>query len=119
LLRVVPDVSSREIQSLNDFERGLGLRFAEEMRESAADYLTLVADRFEEAGRVIQTAVRYGPAADAILDFAERHAVDLVTMSTHGRTGLRRWVYGSVTQKVLDQWPGSMLVSRAGCEELA
>lgn len=118
LLRVVPEITSKEIQALNDFERGLGLRFADETREAAGDYLALVADRFEAPDLKVHTAVRFGPAADAILDHAERHEIDLVAMTTHGHTGLRRWIYGSVMQKVLDQWPGSMLVSRAGTEEL-
>ena len=118
LLRVVPEISGKDIAALNDCERGLGLRLVDETNENAADYLTLVADRFGEDDIPIHKAVRFGPAAEAILDFAERHQVDLVAMTTHGRTGLRRWVYGSVTHKVLDQWPGCMLVARSAHEDL-
>jgi len=40
-------------------------------------------------------------AADAILDYTEHNGVDLIAMSTHGRSGLGRWLLGSVTDKVI------------------
>ncbi|HKZ04779.1 MAG TPA: universal stress protein [Methylomirabilota bacterium] len=62
----------------------------------------------EMAGRVrargiprVQTTVRNGAAARAIVEAAERDAVDLIVMSTHGRTGLRRVVLGGVATAVL------------------
>jgi len=42
-----------------------------------------------------------GEPADIILKTAEELNVDAIVMSTHGRSGLSRWVFGSVTQKVL------------------
>jgi nucleotide-binding universal stress UspA family protein len=39
--------------------------------------------------------------AEAIIDYATQNNIDLIAMSSHGRTGLKRWVYGSVTEKVL------------------
>lgn len=113
LLRVVPEMSGAAVEALNDCERGLGRRFADETLEEAAAYLTQVADRCRADDWEPHTAVRSGPAADTILEYAERNAVDLVAMTTHGRTGLRRWIYGSVTHKVLDQLPVSMLVARS------
>ncbi len=113
LLRVVPDYASADIKALDDCERGMGLRYVDEVVAEAADYLTLVADRFGDASLDLRTAVRSGPAAETILEYAERHDVDLVAMTTHGRTGLRRWIYGSVTHKVLDGMPVSMLVARS------
>ena len=41
-----------------------------------------------------------GSPADDIVEFAEMNDIDLIAMSTHGRTGIRRWVYGSVAYKV-------------------
>ncbi len=40
-------------------------------------------------------------AARAITDFAERHGYDLIVISTHGRTGVGRFLLGSVTEKVV------------------
>lgn len=118
LLRVVPEIAGHEIETLDKFERGFGRRLVEETHEAAADYLSRVADRFREADLELHTAVRSGPAGDTILEYAERHAVDLVAMTTHGRTGLRRWIYGSVTHKVLSQLPCSMLVARSAVDDL-
>ena len=112
LLRVVAEVGSADIKALDDCERGMGRRMVEEMVEEAADYLTRLADRVGDEPLALQTAVRAGPAAETILDYAKRHEVDLVAITTHGRTGLRRWLYGSVTHKVLDQLPVSLLVAR-------
>jgi nucleotide-binding universal stress UspA family protein len=111
LLRVVPELGASEFRGLEKLEAGMAPRFVEEAREAAADYLALIADRCGNEGLELKTVVRSGPAADTILEYAEQNAVDLVAMTTHGRTGLRRWLYGSVTQKVLDRLPCSLLVA--------
>ena len=48
-----------------------------------------------------------------IIDYAESNAVDLIAMSTHGRSGIGRWVFGSVTDKVLHAGNTPVLVVRA------
>ncbi|MEZ4663685.1 MAG: universal stress protein [Caldilineaceae bacterium] len=53
-----------------------------------------------------------GEAADRIVDYAADHDVDLIVMSTHGRTGVQRWTYGSVAAKVLQAAPCPVLVVR-------
>jgi nucleotide-binding universal stress UspA family protein len=45
--------------------------------------------------------VAFGRPAEEIVDFAEREGVDLIAMSTHGRSGMSRWLFGSVADKVL------------------
>jgi nucleotide-binding universal stress UspA family protein len=45
--------------------------------------------------------VSFGRPAHAIAEFAENEETDLVTMSTHGQTGLERFLLGSVTEKVV------------------
>lgn len=45
------------------------------------------------------------PPADAIVDYAKVEGVDLIVMSTHGRSGVSRWVFGSVANKVLQESP--------------
>jgi nucleotide-binding universal stress UspA family protein len=44
--------------------------------------------------------VEVGEAAEKIIDYARTHAIDLIVMSTHGRTGVQRWLMGSVASKV-------------------
>ena len=53
-----------------------------------------------------------GDPATAIVEYVQREAVDLIVMSTHGRTGLARWAYGSVAHKVLQAAPCAVLVVR-------
>lgn len=55
-------------------------------------------------------------AAAAILDFADQKQVDLIAMSTHGRSGLGRLVYGSVAEKVLQGATCPVLLIRARLE---
>lgn len=70
-------------------------------QEEATAYLQGVVEKHARPGQAIQTEVRVGPAAPTILGYAERHGTDLLAMATHGYTGVRRWVYGSVTDRVL------------------
>jgi len=53
------------------------------------------------------------PAAERIIDLACEEHVDLIVMSTHGRSGLSRWVYGSVTNKVLQHAPCPVYLIRS------
>jgi nucleotide-binding universal stress UspA family protein len=63
-----------------------------------------------------QISIEYRPAAEGvarqILDFAAEHDVDLIVLSSHGRTGVDRWIHGNVAQKVLTGCTCSTLVVR-------
>lgn len=63
-----------------------------------------------------QVSIEYRPAlggtARQILDYAAGHDIDLIVLSSHGRTGVDRWVHGSVAQKVLSNCSCSTLVVR-------
>lgn len=54
-----------------------------------------------EAGLEPRLQVLFGRPADQIVEFALSEQVDLIAMATHGRSGFRRWVFGSVAEKVL------------------
>jgi nucleotide-binding universal stress UspA family protein len=99
LLRVVREVPAQHVEELEDVEQGLGLRMQEEMGEEAGTYLQNLVQAYP--ARNLQMTVRSGPAADVILSYADSHGVDVVAMATHGRSGAQRWVYGSVTEKIL------------------
>lgn len=51
-----------------------------------------------------------GSVADKIIEKAEELGIDLIVLSTHGRSGISRWMHGSVAQKLLRASPCSMLV---------
>jgi universal stress protein A len=62
------------------------------------------------AGLQVRQMVTGGQPFGAIVDFAEREPVDLIVMSSHGRTGLSRMLIGSVTDKILRGAPCPVLV---------
>jgi nucleotide-binding universal stress UspA family protein len=64
-------------------------------------YLRSIANRPEWQGVPVNTVVEMGRPAETILTFAENNRIGRIVMSTHGRTGLGRWVFGSVADKVL------------------
>jgi len=81
--------------------------------EEAKVYLKSIAKPFREKGLTVSEVVTSGDPAEKILDYAESNAVDTITMSTHGRSGIKRWVFGSVTDKVLHAGDMPVLVVRA------
>lgn len=66
------------------------------------DYLKQVASRLAKTALTpVMTTVLEGPVADAVLDYADKSGADLIVMSTHGRSGMERWLLGSVAEKVV------------------
>lgn len=80
--------------------------------EEARTYLSTLAAGLREQGVSVETAVPYGDTADAILLESDLRGADLVVMSTHGRSGLGRWIYGSVAEGVLSRSPVPVLLVR-------
>jgi nucleotide-binding universal stress UspA family protein len=96
----------------------------------AEDYLETVAARLRGEGLPrVRTSVWYGAAAPSILEAARLAKPDLIMMSTHGRSGFGRLVFGSVAESVLrdtrtpiflirvDGAPVKTPVGRAGARE--
>lgn len=81
--------------------------------DDAQDYLTHVAARCEKRGVTILTRVKEGDRAGAIVDLAAETNADLIVMTTHGRTGVSRWIIGSITERVLGDAPCPVLAVRA------
>jgi nucleotide-binding universal stress UspA family protein len=85
----------------------------EAKRGSALAYLDSVGKAFREKGLSTSSIVALGSPADKIIDYADANAIDLIAMSTHGRSGIGRWVFGSVTDKVLHAGDKPVLAVRA------
>jgi len=93
-----------------------GAELAIESRAKAEDYITEVADKLSEEGMFVQPVVIQGKAAEGILDYAVENQIDLIMMSTHGRSGPSRWALGSVADRVIRHSPIPVLiVSPKGC----
>jgi len=77
-------------------------------------YLQTVAQRLEPVAADVQVRVRFGRPADEILAFVGEVEADLIAMSTHGRSGVSRWVFGGVADRVLRGATCPVLLVRAG-----
>ncbi len=81
--------------------------------ESVLDYLETVAKRFRDEGVNPACLAPEGQPAEKIIEEASKMPNTLVAMSTHGRSGIGRWVMGSVTDKVLHAIDAPLLIVRA------
>ena len=79
-------------------------------------YLAGVEKSLVKDGISARSVVIGGKAAETIVDYAERNGIDLIIMSTHGRSGPTRWAFGSVADKVIrSSNVPVLLVSPEGC----
>jgi nucleotide-binding universal stress UspA family protein len=67
----------------------------------ARAYVQGVADQLAGRGSIVETTIPWGEPGDEILEQVRSARADLVVMATHGRSGLGRWLYGSVADEVL------------------
>ena len=82
----------------------------EQAISSVEQYLAEAALRFP-AGAIPKAIAGHDPVA-AITEYSKEHGIDLIAMSTHGRSGLGRWVYGSNADKLLQSTTIPMLLIR-------
>ena len=78
----------------------------------AEDYLRKVEGQLKAKGLKVDSHVRYGDEAGEILDHAAQKEIDFIAMSTHGRSGVSRWLIGSVAEKVLRHSPKPVFLVR-------
>ncbi len=78
---------------------------------SGRDYLETIARSFR--GPPVQCLVEKGKAEDVVIDAAAADKNTLIVMATHGRSGIQRWLLGSVADKVLHASSNHMLLVRA------
>jgi nucleotide-binding universal stress UspA family protein len=81
-------------------------------REDVSATLTEASKSLEEEGVDVETHAREGDPADAILDVAEEEGVDLIVVGNKGMTGAKRFLLGSVPNKVSHHAPCSVMIIR-------
>jgi nucleotide-binding universal stress UspA family protein len=81
-------------------------------REDVEGTLAEAAEQLEGTGVAVQTFAREGDPADAILDVAEERGADLIVVGNKGMTGAKRFLLGSVPNKVSHHAPCSVLIIR-------
>ena len=80
--------------------------------EELKKYLAKVEKQLKDAGLSVRSEVRKGKPAEQIIEYASEKSFNLIVMSTHGRSGLGRWVFGSVASKVLHEASTPILLIR-------
>ena len=91
-------------------------RIDEVNKSAAKDYLEQVVSRVKLDGARIQTQVITGKAAESLAGYGTSNNVDLIVIATHGYSGISRWVWGSVADRILRSACVPVLMVRApGC----
>jgi len=85
----------------------------EQIQQQARDYLNTVGEGMRSKKVSVKIRVGIGNTADEIIKAADEINVDLIAMSTHGRSGISRWAFGSITDRVLRGGHKPVLVVRA------
>lgn len=79
-------------------------------------YLERIAKRLQKAKIIVRTEVLLGDPADEITTFADNNEAGLILIASHGRSGISRWTYGSVADRVFRATCVPVLMVRApGC----
>ena len=97
LLRVLEPITPAVVE----VGRDIVVDTLDDRRRDAAEYLAPIAIGLRARGIETSWTVRVGHAADEILAAAREAGTDLIAMSTHGRSGLGRLLFGSVAEQVL------------------
>ena len=83
-----------------------------ELTSQADQLVKNVAERLRKTGLMVETQVSNGDPRSIIVDQAEEWSADLVVVGSHGYTGLKRLLLGSVAQSVVSHAPCSVEVVR-------
>jgi len=120
VFRVIEPLSTQTISALAEAGDDSIRKAREENQQDAKDYVLKVENHLRTQGIASRAVTVEGRAADEILSYTEKNNVDLIVMSTHGRSGLSRFFFGSVAEKVSrhSRVP-VLLLAPEGCRNIA
>ena len=84
-----------------------------ERRKAAESYLETIASHFPQDKMECTCKAITGRVAEKLVDYCVENSVDLIIIATHGRSGVTRWVRGSVADKILHSSTIPVLMVRA------
>ena len=88
-----------------------------EAKQEAHTYLKNVANRLGGAKVKAHSVVITGKPAESLIDYAVNNDIDLIIMATHGRSGITKWFFGSIAEKLMRAVEIPILLIKAnGCE---
>ncbi|MEZ0228391.1 MAG: universal stress protein [Planctomycetota bacterium] len=118
LVREVATLYESEVFLLHAIEVPAPLEYPVSFEHlTGADATKMLAEQAKKLpGLRVSTATEVGAAAWSIVQTIEREKIDLVAMTTHGRSGVARWAYGSVAEQVIRHAACPLLVKRTAGE---
>jgi nucleotide-binding universal stress UspA family protein len=120
VFRAIEPLSTQTLSALAEAGDDSLRKAMEQNEQDAQDYVLKVQNNLKTRGIATRAVTVKGRAADEMLSYAEKNGVDLIVMSTHGRSGLSRFFFGSVAEKVSrhSRVP-VLLISPQGCRTFA
>lgn len=92
------------------FQRRKNIRKVNEVLKKEAETAVANMEKLFDSSLNVKTMVRVGFAAEVIIDVAKEENVDLIVISASGKSGLHRFILGSVAEEVLTKADGDVLL---------
>jgi nucleotide-binding universal stress UspA family protein len=105
-VRVIEPPSDIQSQPINPLSWQISKR-------EANSYLEEITGRFKQLNVSVQTSILEGNPASQIVEYVEDSDIDLILLSSHGKSGLTRWNISSVTRKIIQNAKRSTMIVRA------
>ena len=106
---IVPPTWSRDAES---HRREYQQRMTAELQQQAVEYLEKAKGAFSRKRIKVRPHAVVGTAAETIMELAQKEKADVVALTTHGRSGVSRWVHGSVASKIAQECRRPVLLVR-------
>lgn len=110
---ILPGTFPYSIASIGSLKSVDIAMYRKELESSAKDSLQDVINKRIPKKIKVMPIIKYGDAAEQILKVADKEKADLIVIATHGRTGWRRFIFGSVAEKVIRLAKHPVLTIRA------
>ncbi len=112
LLEVVPE--GRHIRTVGGLDYILyPEQEIETFKAKAREYLDKVYKRLQRGKGELKVEIRTGEVAKEILNYAKKKGVSLIAIASHGHSGMTKWVFGSIAQKIIEDSPIPVLVVKS------
>lgn len=83
-----------------------------EIKTAAEEYLDKATGHLKQYGAEIKREVLTGRVAETIITYADKNKIDLILLATHGRSGVTRWIMGSVADRIMSSSNVPVLIVR-------
>ena len=113
LLQVISNLTYNVLTPEEQVQIPYSAEDLQQIKQNAQSYLEKIAASLRSNGIDVKTMVSVGNAAEEIINAADKTGANLIAMSTHGYSGVKRWAIGSVADKVLHIANIPVLIVRA------